>query len=111
MLRCWHAARQQVAALQQQSPSASPTPAHHFPACRPPASLLCVLQAEGRLRRMSPFFVPRTLVNLAAGAVSIAHGLQGPNHAVATACATGAHAIGDAFRWGQQECRRRGGST
>ncbi|MFK7866486.1 MAG: beta-ketoacyl-ACP synthase II [Alphaproteobacteria bacterium] len=54
--------------------------------------------AEKGVKRLSPFFIPSNLINLASGFVSIKHGYQGPNHAVVTACATGTHAIGDAAR-------------
>ncbi|EJW11885.1 3-oxoacyl-[acyl-carrier-protein] synthase, KASII [Rhodovulum sp. PH10] len=61
------------------------------------AETAIVLKERGA-RRVSPFFIPGRLINLASGYVSIAHGLKGPNHAVVTACSTGAHAIGDAAR-------------
>ncbi|MDP3400915.1 MAG: beta-ketoacyl-ACP synthase II, partial [Brevundimonas sp.] len=55
------------------------------------------LEAKGP-RRISPFFIPSSLINLVSGQISIRHGLKGPNHAVVTACASGVHAIGDAAR-------------
>jgi 3-oxoacyl-[acyl-carrier-protein] synthase II len=61
------------------------------------AETAIVLRDRGP-RRVSPFFIPGRIINLASGYVSIAHRLKGPNHAVVTACSTGAHAIGDAGR-------------
>lgn len=57
-----------------------------------------ILLHEKGPRKISPFFIPGRLINLASGYVSIKHGLKGPNHAVVTACSSGAHAIGDAAR-------------
>jgi 3-oxoacyl-[acyl-carrier-protein] synthase II len=61
------------------------------------AETAVVLKEKGP-RRVSPFFIPGRLINLAGGYVSIQHGLKGPNHAVVTACSSGTHAIGDAAR-------------
>src|SRR6476646_2267184 len=61
------------------------------------ASVAVTLHEKGP-RRVTPFFIPGRIINLASGYVSIEFGLKGPNHAVVTACSTGAHAIGDAAR-------------
>lgn len=63
----------------------------------PIADTAIILKEQGP-RRVSPFFIPSALINLTSGQISIRHGLKGPNHSVVTACATGAHAIGDAAR-------------
>ncbi|WGM47588.1 3-oxoacyl-[acyl-carrier-protein] synthase 2 [Brevundimonas sp. NIBR10] len=63
----------------------------------PIAETSLILRDQGP-RRVSPFFIPSSLINLASGQISIRHGLKGPNHAVVTACASGVHAIGDAAR-------------
>ena len=64
----------------------------------PEISSGALLVNEGNPKRLSPFFVPATLINLISGHVSIRHQFKGPNHSVVTACSTGAHAIGDAAR-------------
>jgi 3-oxoacyl-[acyl-carrier-protein] synthase II len=72
-----------------------------------------ILVESGQVRRISPFFIPAALINLASGHVSIRFGFKGPNHSVVTACATGAHAIGDAARlimWDDADVMIAGGT-
>ena len=72
-----------------------------------------VLVQAGKARRVSPFFIPSALINLASGHISIKYGFKGPNHAVVTACASGVHAIGDAARlimWGDADVMVAGGA-
>jgi len=72
-----------------------------------------VILHERGPRKVSPFFIPSALINLLSGQIQIKHGFKGPNHAVVTACSTGAHAIGDAGRliqWGDADVVVAGGA-
>jgi 3-oxoacyl-[acyl-carrier-protein] synthase II len=114
-----------VAAARQAVEDSGWTPADDEPRCRtgvligsgigglPEISRGAVTVEQGQARRLSPFFIPASLINLVSGHVSIRYGFRGPNHAVVTACATGAHAIGDAARlimWDDADVMVAGGA-
>ncbi|KAJ3115206.1 Mitochondrial beta-keto-acyl synthase [Nowakowskiella sp. JEL0407] len=67
--------------------------------CIDEVARVAINHAESGMKKISPYFVPKILANMAAGHISIKFGFRGPNHAVSTACTTGAHAIGDAYRF------------
>ena len=71
------------------------------------------LFVSGNLRRVSPFFIPRLIPNMASGHIALRFGARGPNYAITSACASGAHALGDAFaliREGRQDVMLAGGA-